>query len=332
MIDTAPEYLESPTATQSYLTLQRAAQDVLGGIIGQSPTLTFLGRRPVSAGNLERVGKNVLVELQFEEPKDIHHSILVLADDADLARLFGLGAADEDEDVLTAEALLSLGDMFSSFLDAIAGELPWLSPAPRAWLANLEPISADASGATRFDLPGGLAQETALHEIVVSAGTGTGAPCPMLIILGEQGEQALLGLHKVATPPPPPVAARPAPSVAVPAPAPAFAPAPAVPQAAPRPISNVQAAAFKPLAVEQPAGRTNSIDLIRDVPLKVTVELGRASLTVRDILALGAGSVVELDRLAGEPVDVLVNDRLIAHGEVVIVDESFGVRVTDLVK
>ncbi len=326
MIDTAPSYLENPTASQAYLTLHRAAQDVLGGIIGQPPTLTLLGRRPVTANNLARSGKNVLVELQFEQPKDIHHSILVLAYDADLARLFGLGASVDGEEVLTAEALLSLGDMFSSFLDAIAGELPWLTPAPRAWLANLEPISTDAGGTPRFDLPVGLEREQALHEIVVSAATGTGEPCLLVLVIGEEGEQALLGLHAIAAPPPPATPSWPAPS------APPPVQMSVAPQAPPRPHSNVQTAAFKPLAAEQPAGRSNSIDLIRDVPLKVTVELGRASLTVREILALGAGSVVELDRLAGEPVDVLVNDRLIARGEVVIVDESFGVRITDLVK
>ncbi|HEY8285372.1 MAG TPA: flagellar motor switch protein FliN [Chloroflexota bacterium] len=323
MMDTAPAYLESPAASQAYLTLQRAAQDVLSGIIGRHPTVTFLGRRPVPANNLAQSGKNVLVELQFEQPKDIHHSILLLADDADLARLFGLGKDDDGEEVLTAEALLSLGDMFSSFLDAIAGELPWLSPAPRAWLANLEPINADTSGNTRFDLPAGLASEEILHEIVVSIAMSAEESCALLVVIGEKGEQALLGLN--AAPPIP--APRPAPAAA---PMPVQAPSP--PSAAARPAGNVQNAAFRPLAVEQPTGRSSSIDLIRDVPLKVTVELGRASLTVREILALGAGSVVELDRLAGEPVDVLVNDRMIARGEVVIVDESFGVRITDLVK
>ncbi len=69
---------------------------------------------------------------------------------------------------------------------------------------------------------------------------------------------------------------------------------------------------------------------MKDVPLHITVELGRASLTVREILGLGVGSVVELDRLAGEPVDVLANDRLIGRGEVVIVDESFGVCLTEV--
>ena len=65
--------------------------------------------------------------------------------------------------------------------------------------------------------------------------------------------------------------------------------------------------------------------------MRVTVELGRASLTVEDVLGLGPGSVVELNKLAGEPVDVMVNDQLIARGEVVVVDENFGVRVTEIV-
>ncbi len=77
-------------------------------------------------------------------------------------------------------------------------------------------------------------------------------------------------------------------------------------------------------------GGTN-LDLLLDVSLRVSVELGRTDLTIKDVLALGPGSVVELDKLAGEPVDILVNDRLIAKGEVVVVDENFGVRVTDIV-
>ena len=99
-----------------------------------------------------------------------------------------------------------------------------------------------------------------------------------------------------------------------------------------QPPAAVQAVQFQQLGPDQPAGRGSNIDLIRDVQLRVSVELGHASLSVREVLALGNGSVVELDRLAGEPVDVLVNDQLIARGEVVIVDESFGVRITEIVR
>jgi flagellar motor switch protein FliN/FliY len=74
------------------------------------------------------------------------------------------------------------------------------------------------------------------------------------------------------------------------------------------------------------------LDLLMNVPLTVTVELGTAKMLVRDILKLGTGSVVELDRLAGGPVDLYVNDQLVARGEVVAIDENFGVRVTELIE
>jgi flagellar motor switch protein FliN len=76
---------------------------------------------------------------------------------------------------------------------------------------------------------------------------------------------------------------------------------------------------------------SSGVELIMDVQLQVSVELGRASLTVRDVLALGAGSVVELDKHAGEPVEVVVNTKTVARGEVVVIDENFGVRITEIV-
>ncbi len=79
------------------------------------------------------------------------------------------------------------------------------------------------------------------------------------------------------------------------------------------------------------AGPSQGIEFLRDVPLRVTVELGRTRLLVKDVLALRNGSVVELDRQAGAPVDVLVNGILIARGEVVVVDERFGVRINEVV-
>jgi flagellar motor switch protein FliN/FliY len=73
------------------------------------------------------------------------------------------------------------------------------------------------------------------------------------------------------------------------------------------------------------------LELLLNVPLVVTAELGRCTLRVSEVLKLGAGSIVRLDRPAGAPVDVLVNERLVAHGEVVAVDDRFGVRITDVV-
>jgi flagellar motor switch protein FliN/FliY len=74
-----------------------------------------------------------------------------------------------------------------------------------------------------------------------------------------------------------------------------------------------------------------NLDLIMDIPLRVTVELGRAKMVVSDLLNLGQGSVIELSKLAGEPMEVLVNDKLVARGEAVVVNEKFGVRLTDII-
>jgi len=94
---------------------------------------------------------------------------------------------------------------------------------------------------------------------------------------------------------------------------------------------NVQAAQFQSFDDGMVSFEKRNIGLIMDVPLQVTVELGRTNKKIRDILELGPGSIIELDKLAGEPVDILVNGKAIAKGEVVVIDESFGVRITDII-
>ena len=78
-------------------------------------------------------------------------------------------------------------------------------------------------------------------------------------------------------------------------------------------------------------GETKSLDLILDIPLTVSVELGRSKMLINDLLQLGQGSVIELTKLVGEPLEVLGNQKLVARGEVVVVNEKFGVRLTDIV-
>jgi flagellar motor switch protein FliN/FliY len=85
------------------------------------------------------------------------------------------------------------------------------------------------------------------------------------------------------------------------------------------------------LKIDLSAERDRNLDLILDIPLKVTVELGRTKMVVSDLLNLGQGSVIELSKLAGEPMEVLVNDKLVARGEAVVVNEKFGVRLTDII-
>jgi flagellar motor switch protein FliN len=93
------------------------------------------------------------------------------------------------------------------------------------------------------------------------------------------------------------------------------------------PVANAE---FQQL--QQPAGpgEPRNIELLMDVDLPVAIELGRTKLSISEILALGPGSVVELNKLAGEPVDLLVNNKVVAKGEVVVIDENFGLRITQL--
>lgn len=107
--------------------------------------------------------------------------------------------------------------------------------------------------------------------------------------------------------------------------------APAHPQSQFQQPQNVQPAQFMPLKPSNTISGDTNLGIIMDVPMQVTVELGRTRKLIRDILELTQGSVVELDKLAGEPVDILVNGKLIAKGEVVVIDENFGVRVTEIV-
>lgn len=90
-------------------------------------------------------------------------------------------------------------------------------------------------------------------------------------------------------------------------------------------------ASFRDFSAPAPGGQPNDIDFILDIPVQLTVELGRTKIAIRNLLQLAQGSVVELDGMAGEPMDVLVNGCLIAQGEVVVVNDKFGIRLTDII-
>ncbi|ODA42513.1 flagellar motor switch phosphatase FliY [Desulfosporosinus sp. BG] len=99
----------------------------------------------------------------------------------------------------------------------------------------------------------------------------------------------------------------------------------------PGPTTPVQPAQFAPLQPGHPPVQPDNLSLILDVPLQISVELGKAKKTIKEILEMGPGSVIELDRLAGESVDMIVNGKLIAKCEVVVINETFGIRITDIV-
>ncbi|KLL00950.1 flagellar motor switch protein FliN [Bacillus pumilus] len=113
--------------------------------------------------------------------------------------------------------------------------------------------------------------------------------------------------------------------------APAQQAAPPKRQAKPAAPVNVAPVEFEAFSEPQhTTSQLGNLDMLMDIPLSITVELGRTQRSVKEVLELSAGSIIELDKLAGEPVDILVNKRIVAKGEVVVIDENFGVRVTDI--
>ncbi|MCL2577865.1 MAG: flagellar motor switch phosphatase FliY [Defluviitaleaceae bacterium] len=142
-----------------------------------------------------------------------------------------------------------------------------------------------------------------------------------------------------AAPPPPPVAAVPPPPPPVAAapqqmyaqPAPQYAqPAPQYVQPPPLP-QNVQAAQFVPFDVNEVYQQKENMGIIMDVPLDISVELGRTYKKISEILEFSPGTVIELDKLAGEPIDIIVNGKFVAKGDVVVIDENFGIRITEII-
>jgi len=99
----------------------------------------------------------------------------------------------------------------------------------------------------------------------------------------------------------------------------------------PSPPAQPAPATFPPLDGGGASPAPKNIDFILDIPMQVTVQVGSTKMVIRELLQLGQGSVIELEKLAGEPMEVLVNNKLVARGEVVVVNEKFGIRLTDVI-
>lgn len=165
----------------------------------------------------------------------------------------------------------------------------------------------------------------------------------MSIETGKRLASTMMGVPREGDAPPPPSPAPPPPPPppppipSAPPPMPSFASAPPPPpvSAAPAYTVNVQPASYAAFdeqpAVNPAALRTEAVGLLGDIPLQVTVELGKTKKSINDILNMGIGSVIVLDKMAGELVEVVVNGKRIARGEVVVIDENYGVRITDIV-
>lgn len=174
-----------------------------------------------------------------------------------------------------------------------------------------------------------LIMPQAMGDNIVAALTGSAAgPVPAAPVVGA-------GVSTVGVTPPAPAALAGQPGAAATTRRAQAAPpnggAPARAHTVPAGQVTVQPAEFGELPRYQAPEASSNIDLLLDVPLNLTVELGRTKKTIREILSLGPGSVVELEKLAGETVDILVGGKLMAKGEVVVIDENFAVRITDIV-
>ena len=259
-------------------------------------------------------------------------------------------AADNPEAVAAAAAQEEANRKAKAAATAVAAQAPAAeAPAAAIGPSLAEQIAPAAVGASAV-AAGGFAETTVprtqLQDLlgpsqVAAAPMAPPAYEPAAVAAGQMGAPAGYPPPGYGAPPPgygapppgyppPPGYGTPPPGYGAPPPGYGYAPQGPSPFQQHDPVG-VRQAQFAPLNMPTGMEGISGLDLILDVPLKVTVELGRTRMQIRDVLDLGKGSVVELDKLAGEPVDMLVNGKLIAKGEVVVIDENFGIRVTDIV-
>ena len=302
-----------------------AASDALGSAIGQPVRIGPADLRPAAPGEPENENLDLFhpVDVVWEIAGSVYSALLLLPK-SELQTV--LPTARGSADLPDMEAL---GSLLRSVAEQVSARL---SPSLPAQFS----LSGEGSGQA-----GGHDQPQLRIEHPVSVGHG-GSEI-VLTVAHLVPESAVLAIASLA-PPAPAEADESAPEYQRESSS-DYAAGTSAPDGESRTMEDLMAAGqasqssgtsvhpvqFQPFDADGgPQGGTN-LDLLLDVSLRVSVELGRTDLAIKDVLALGPGSVVELDKLAGEPVDILVNDRLIAKGEVVVVDENFGVRVTDIV-
>ena len=306
--------------------LKQSALDGLSTTLDKKLDVSSISAGVVPAGSIagqfQGMFVTVAAELKMEDGSTAPAILLVGEDEA--SALFNI-APDGDENDYKAKLEEAVQTGLTDLSDFLTLSVSVNSGAQLQFGVNSAELRNLAM--TPLQLPNGMAGDILNVSLPVSADGG-----PAMDVAFLMSVDALAGVL---------AAVDPGQAVAAPAPArPAAAPAAAKPQPSLTPLptgpqeqrdSVVRPAQFTSFATSADGNSMTNIDLILDVQLRVTVELGRKLMSVRDILALGPGSVVELDKVAGEPVDVLVNDRLIATGEVVVADDNFGVRITDIV-
>ncbi|MFN8121993.1 MAG: flagellar motor switch phosphatase FliY [Thermoleophilia bacterium] len=288
-----------------------------------------------------------LVRINYTEGLSGSNVFVITTNDASVVAdlmMGGSGTPSEEIDEIHASAV---GEAMNQMMGASATSMANMLgmrvdiSAPDVQILDLSEADAaiglvnrdDPMVCASFDLQVGDLLSTTLMQLMplefakdlvgslLSQGGGEESPTP-------EPEAAPAAAEAAAPPTAAEPAADPVPVAAAPPPQPAMAQAAATIQE--RPGAVAQPAAFPTLGDGAGSSVPGDIGLLMDVPLQVSVELGRTELRIRNVLELVPGSIIELDRLAGEPVDVLVNGKQIARGEVVVIDEEFGIRITDI--
>ncbi len=327
-----------------------AASVALQGLIGALPELSGAEGRLVMPDEIigEYESPHLVLPLPLTTNQDQSATGYAIADTMEAARLFGVDEGSIEDQA--AQASLVGSTIFGQVMAALVRQVFAASPSglkvgagdivtdamPLLLAAMDEPaliVNAVLGGdkplsfslilpGTWLDIMAGALPVVAAAATAPAAGAGPSSS-PFELTLDELDEAAFQDGPTFVSNPAAPLPAAPAEREPLPF-------RPPAPLAGPTPTAH--RAHFTPLPEPGPAHQRSNMDLLAGLQMRVSVELGRTDLTVAEVLALGPGSVVELDRVAGEPVDILVNDRLIARGEVVVVDENFGVRVVEVVR
>ncbi len=304
---------EEDTIKEYSHTVSNASQDVLSTLLGESANTTVGDFSETDSNSVadEISGDMVVAELNYKGMVQ-GKSLVIMSEENAMqlaAQMTGGGAGSEFGDLEESAFSEAIQSVFSSANTSMAqkfgGEIqlepPEIITRP-ANLGDLMPESAERSILLTYNMQSGAVNgpiyqvipRNLLNSIINASSAGPSAPKDGL------GDRAPI---QAKTPPI---------------------------MAAPAQFSPMTGQSMDMQSAVAPSVDISNLELILDISLEVTVELGRTHRKIRDVLELGPGSVIELNRLANEPVDILVNDKLFAKGEVVVIDENFGVRITDI--
>ena len=328
-----------------------AAMAEVAGIVGTAAAnvVGMLAGRDVSADVLEQLEiPQSDMAAKIDGSKIFVYSMTLGGMDSSPARLLTSerGALALADMMMGGDARELPGEANDLYLSAAQEGLSQLIGSALTSLSGLlagTRLSADSSASALFDAPDwlpfpDLSADTVIWVGRINLNIADVEPFVLDVSMPLDNALAIAAKIREATAPKEEPAPAPKPAQTQTAPPPVSHASPPTPppqyQAPPpRPQApvDVKPVEFAELGGTDFAGSQGNLDLIVDIPVRITVELGRTRKTIGEVLALGPGSVVELNKMAGEPVDVLVNGKLIARGEVVVIDESFGIRVTEVV-